>query len=107
MPTSSRISSCLGSWSRLTSSDVQPDRIVEALRHYMRDEVFTYPQLAANVKEKLSDPGFHADLGDLVQTTPESYDQVAAADLAMERIGSQLSNAPSLTKIEGGQWRSL
>ena len=92
-------------WVVLTSAAVDPDRIVAALNHYMGAETFTYPQLTANLRGKLTDPGFRFDLDDLVRSVPERYEPVAAADMVMEQLGSRLANTPQYPDISHGQWR--
>ncbi|MDO8506819.1 MAG: nucleotidyl transferase AbiEii/AbiGii toxin family protein [Candidatus Limnocylindria bacterium] len=92
-------------WLVLTQTKMDDARIITALRHYMGDSAFTCPQLARDLRAKLADATFLNDLGDLIQAPPQGYDVVAAADLLMERIGSQLKNAPPLAEIQGGKWR--
>ena len=49
-------------WHVLVALDADDARIVAGLEHYMRDDVFTYPQLAQNLWAKIEDAGFAADL---------------------------------------------
>ena len=93
-------------WLVLTAAAVDPSRVATAFNHYMGDEAFTYPQLAANLSDKLLDRGFGADLTDLIKSPPEGYDVAAAADIVMKRLGSQLAGAPSVDGIALGEWRS-
>jgi len=72
----------------------------------MRDAVFTYPQLAQNLRAKLEDADFAADLDALVTTRPEDYLLHGAADLVMERLGSRLRNAAPIDQIRDGAWRA-
>jgi predicted nucleotidyltransferase component of viral defense system len=88
-----------------TSAVVDMDRIVEALTHYMGEGTFSFPQLAGNLTTKLEDRSFRTDLNDLVTSVPERYDQFAAADIVMERLGSRLTNAPQHGDIAKGEWR--
>ncbi len=49
-------------WHVLVARNTDDARIVAGLEHYMGDQVFTYPQLAQNLKAKLDDPDFSGDL---------------------------------------------
>lgn len=93
-------------WHVLVALDADDERIVAGLEHYMGDQVFTYPQLAQNLKAKLQDPDFVSDLHTLVTQTPDGYALTAAADLVMERLGARLRNAPAPDEIAGGAWRA-
>jgi predicted nucleotidyltransferase component of viral defense system len=93
-------------WHALVALDTDDARIVAGLEHYMRDNVFTYPQLAQNLRAKIQDADFAADLDALVTTRPEDYVLHSAADLVMERLGSRLRNAPSLDDVRDGAWRA-
>lgn len=79
--------------------------IVAAFRHYMGDDAFSFPELAANLRAKLVDRDFRDDLSRLVRHTEDSYDPDRAADLVIERLGSQLRNAPDGSEIRAGAWR--
>jgi len=92
-------------WLVLTGPETTPREIVGGLDHYMRKDVFTYPQVRLNLLAKLSDASFRADLASLVAAMPEDYDADVAADTVMERIGALLRNAPPLDRIAGGRWR--
>jgi predicted nucleotidyltransferase component of viral defense system len=92
-------------WLVLTGGKATPAEIVGGLEHYMRESVFTYPQLRLNLLGKLADADFRADLASLVIDPPEDYDIDLAADTLMERIGVLLRNAPPLEHILDGQWR--
>jgi predicted nucleotidyltransferase component of viral defense system len=92
-------------WLVFTQTNTDDERIVAALRHYMGEGTFTYGQVRRDLRAKLADPTFAADLLDLVKTPPAGYDVVAAADVLMERLGSRLKNAPPLKEIVGGAWR--
>lgn len=72
----------------LVALDVDEARIVAGLEHYMREDVFSYPQLAQNLRAKLEDADFAADLDALVTTRPVDYVLHGAADLVMERLGA-------------------
>jgi predicted nucleotidyltransferase component of viral defense system len=92
-------------WHVLT--DLHPDAqlIVDGLAHYMREETFSYHELAANLAAKLDHPDFIADLDQLVAHTPLRYDATLAANLIMKRLGNRLQGAPELSEIEGDRWR--
>lgn len=90
----------------LVARDLDDDRIVAGLHHYMGDDAFTFPQVAQNLKAKLADPDFSGDLLGLVTEVPEGYALDAAADLVMKRLGSRLRNAPPDEQITSGAWRS-
>ena len=92
-------------WHVLVARDVDDERVVSGLRHYMQDATFTYPQLAQNIRGKLEDPEFANDLQSLVVRMPSGYDLQAAADILMERLGARLHNAPPLDEIRDGAWR--
>jgi predicted nucleotidyltransferase component of viral defense system len=93
-------------WLVLTYETVSSDEIVAGLRHYMKDSVFTYPQLRQNLAEKLADAGFRSDLDTLVTAAPEDYEVEVASGVVMEKLGSLLDNAPSIEEIRDGRWRS-
>jgi len=93
-------------WLVLTSERPDPAEIVAGLRHYMKEDAFTYAELAQNLRDKLDDAGFRADLDPLVVAVPSGYDIGAAADLVMEELGSRLHNAPPRDEIIGGAWRA-
>ena len=92
-------------WLVLTTEEVHDEEVVAGLRHYMQDDVFTYPQLRQNLVDKLEDAGFRTDMDALVTAMPDDYDVDAAADVVMERLASLLGNAPTLDEIRDGQWR--
>lgn len=93
-------------WHVLAAVPVDDERIVEALGHYMGGEVFSFPELALNLRAKLADRDFAADLDALVARTPDGYALAAAADTVMDRLGSRLRNAPPLDEIRSGGWRA-
>jgi hypothetical protein len=62
-------------------------------------------QLRQNLVDKVADASFSTDLEALVAAVPEEYNVPAAADLAMEKLGSLLDNAPPFDNIRGGKWR--
>lgn len=80
-------------WAALTQLDLDDERIVAALGHYMGGGVYSYPQLRRCLEGKLADAAFLADLQDLT-TDPRAYDANAAAELLLERIGLRLRNVP-------------
>ncbi len=77
-------------WLVLSQDSVDDARVIEAHRHYIKENAFTGKELAVNLEGKLADPEFNADLGDLVITPPEGYDTAKAADLVMDRLGTLL-----------------
>lgn len=93
-------------WHVLVALEPDDARIVAGLEHYMREDLFTFPQLAQNLRAKLEDPDFASDLDALVTTPPAEYALAAAADLVMERLGARLRNAPPIDEIRGGRWRT-
>jgi hypothetical protein len=92
-------------WHALIGLDVDDEQIVAGLKHYMKADAFTFPQLVQNLKPKLVDRDFAADLQTLVREVPPGYALEAAADVVMERLGVLLRNAPPISEITGGQWR--
>lgn len=88
-------------------NDLRPDEqlIVDGLAHYMREQIFSYHELAANLAAKLEHPDFLTDLDQLTADSASRYDVTRAADLIMERLGSRLAGAPGIDEIEGGRWR--
>lgn len=92
-------------WHVLLACDVDDAAIAAGLSHYMKDDIFTFPQLAQNLKAKLVDPELARDLDALITGVPSGYTVEAAADLVMERIGRHLRNAPTPDEIRNGSWR--
>lgn len=76
-------------------NDLRPDEqlIVDGLAHYMRDQIFSYRELSANLAAKLEHPDFVADIEQLTAGSPSRYSVAGAADLIMERLGSRLPGA--------------
>jgi predicted nucleotidyltransferase component of viral defense system len=93
-------------WQVLVALNTDDALIVAGLDHYMGDDVFTYPQLAQNLKAKLENPDFLRDIETLVTKIPDDYTPTVAADLVMERLGARLRNAPAPQEIVGGAWRA-
>lgn len=93
-------------WHVFTQLTPDETKIVDALRHYMGEREFSFPELAQNLSAKLEDRGFRDDMLQLVTSTPESYDPDAAANVVMERLGPHLRNAPDGEEIRAGAWRS-
>jgi predicted nucleotidyltransferase component of viral defense system len=93
-------------WHALANMNLDDQRVVDAYYHYIGSNAFTFPQLVENLKPKLEDPEFRADLDDLVTDPPADYELVQAADLLMERLGSRLQNAPAIDQIAAGAWRA-
>ncbi|HYU23888.1 MAG TPA: hypothetical protein VEO74_01690, partial [Thermoanaerobaculia bacterium] len=71
----------------------------------MKDTVFTYRDLAANLRDKLGDADFRSDLDPLILAVPNGYTVDNAADLVMEQLGPLLDNAPDRAEIDAGAWR--
>lgn len=92
-------------WYAFTVSEPDADAIAEAYRHYIGDEEFSFPELAANLDSKLRDRGFRDDLLQLLVSPPGDYDANRAADTVMSCLGSRLRNAPSREEIEAEGWR--
>jgi predicted nucleotidyltransferase component of viral defense system len=92
-------------WLALSSRRLDAAKVVAAFRHYSGEEAFTYPELRRNLATKLDDRSFREDLSVLVMDAPIAYEPVEAASLVMERLGSGLRNAPSLSEIRAGTWR--
>ena len=92
-------------WLVLTT--LQPDEtlIVEALRHYMHQDVFGFANLATNLAEKLDNREFREDLAQLVVNVPAEYEPDVAANMVMEHLGARLNGAPEAGAIRGGAWR--
>lgn len=90
----------------LVHEAIDEDRVIEAYRHYIGEEEFSFSELATNLRRKLEDPGFRSDLDDLVIAPPGDYDTYAAADVVMERLGSRLTKAPPADEVRAGGWRS-
>lgn len=93
-------------WHVLVALQTDDEQIVAGLQHYMGEKVFTYPQLAQNLRAKLQDRDYAGDLQTLIVRTPDDYALTAAADLVMERLGTHLRNAPTPQQIVAGGWRS-
>jgi predicted nucleotidyltransferase component of viral defense system len=92
-------------WCATTRLSLDENQIVEAFRHYIGEDEFTFPQLARNLEAKLEDQDFKADLGQLVQSPPQDYVPGSAADLVMERLGILLRNAPGREALQKDGWR--
>lgn len=81
-------------WIGLNLPEVDSGKVAAALAHYMRDRVYSYPQLVGHLKTKLVDPDFAADLNALVRSLPSDYDIASALDLVRRRVGLELRNVP-------------
>src|SRR5204863_526567 len=92
-------------WLVLTAEEPDPEAIVNGLRHYMNDAVFTYRDLAANLRGKVEDADFRSDLDPLPLAVPDGYTVDGAADLVMEQLGALLDNAPDQGEIDAGSRR--
>lgn len=92
-------------WHVLVTLAPDDELIARTMERYMGDGAFTFPQLRNNLRDKLDQPDFRADLSALVAEQPHGYDLVAAADLVMERIERHLRKAPSDAEIADGAWR--
>lgn len=88
-----------------TTRKPDPDKIVAGLRHYMKDKVFTYRDLAVNLRDKLEDPDFRSDTDPLVIEVPDDYAVDTAADLVMEQLGVLLDRAPDRAEVGASAWR--
>jgi len=92
-------------WLVLTTEKPDPGTIVSGLRHYMKEKVFAFPDLAANLRDKLEDPDFRSDIEPLVLDVPDDYAVDTAADLLMEQLGVLLDGAPDQAEVNAGAWR--
>jgi len=92
-------------WLVLTTLDPDDALIVDAFRHYVGGDIFSFADLAINLTAQLGNREFREGLAQLALSAPADYDIDAAADLLMERLGRYLSGAPALTAIHGGAWR--
>jgi predicted nucleotidyltransferase component of viral defense system len=93
-------------WCALTQLSLDEKAIVDAFKHYIREEEFTFPQLARNLEIKLKDEEFRSDLSQLVLEPPDGYDPDSAADLVMSRLGILLRNAPDPGALRRDGWRT-
>jgi predicted nucleotidyltransferase component of viral defense system len=82
-------------WVALTTLSVDDQSVIDGLTHYMRDEIYSYPQLSGNLNSKLVDRTFLDDLAQLLSTLPAGYDPRRATDLILQRFGRGLRNAPT------------
>jgi predicted nucleotidyltransferase component of viral defense system len=87
-------------WLGLTKLSADPEQIIAAFNHYMRDAAFSFPELRENLAAKLDDAQFRHDLDPLLASTPIAYDLDAAADIVMRELGGRLRNAPPPSEIE-------
>jgi hypothetical protein len=55
----------------MATEPVEPRVIVAGLRHYMKDDVFTYHAFTKTLWDKLRDDEFRHDLDALVAVIPE------------------------------------
>ncbi|HEY7932643.1 MAG TPA: nucleotidyl transferase AbiEii/AbiGii toxin family protein [Solirubrobacteraceae bacterium] len=86
-------------WLGQTVLQADPERIVDAFHHYMRNAAFSFPELRENLTAKLANASFRRDLQALVTSTPAEYDPGTAADVVMRQLGSRLRNAPPIEEI--------
>jgi predicted nucleotidyltransferase component of viral defense system len=90
-------------WIGLGLPGVDTGEIAAALSHYMKDRIYSYPQLVGHLKTKLRDPDFAADLDGLVRKVPSSYDIAGALELVRRQVGLDLRNVPDDPKrIDAG-----
>jgi predicted nucleotidyltransferase component of viral defense system len=82
-------------WYVLAHLKPDAETIVGTLAHYMGPDAFTYPQLKQNLREKLEDRDFQADLSQLVTDAPTDYDAAQAAELVLATLGPYLGNPPA------------
>jgi len=88
-------------WQALIALETDDAQIVAGLDHYMLGDAFTFPQLAQNLRAKLEDADFAADLGTLTTSVPDAYALTAAVDLVMRHLGTRLRNAPEARTGDG------
>jgi predicted nucleotidyltransferase component of viral defense system len=81
-------------WIGLQRPGVEDQVVVDTLNHYMREKVFSYPQLVTHLRNKIGDPEFEADLPTLVREVPDDYSPEDAVELIRRRIGLKLRNVP-------------
>ena len=81
-------------WIGLGLPGVDTGEIAAALSHYMKDRIYSYPQLVGHLKTKLRDPDFAADLDGLVRKVPSNYDIPGALELVRRQVGLDLRNVP-------------
>jgi predicted nucleotidyltransferase component of viral defense system len=82
-------------WVALDALDIDDQAVVDGLGHYMRDAVYSYPELQRNLEQKVGDRVFLEDLEQLVAEPPAGYEPRAAAALVLRRFGTRLRNAPA------------
>lgn len=80
-------------WIALNDLDLDDEMIVRALQHYMKDAIYSYPQLRQHLEKKISDREFLSDVTDLT-TDLRGLETERAAALILERIGLKLRNVP-------------
>lgn len=83
-------------WIALGRLDIDDQAIIDGLQHYMRDKVFSYPQLALNLERKIASRAFRDDLDALLSERPEGYEPSTAVDVIMRRLGMRLRNSPDV-----------
>jgi predicted nucleotidyltransferase component of viral defense system len=76
-------------WLALTELDLTADEILTAFSPY-RPDGLTAEKAEANLRAKINDPRFRADLAPLVADVPHAYSIEAAADLVINKIHAQL-----------------
>jgi predicted nucleotidyltransferase component of viral defense system len=86
-------------WLGLTVLQADPEQIIAAFNHYMRDATFSFPELRDNLAAKLATISFRRDLDALTTHTPDGYDPDIAAEIVMRELGSRLRNAPPAEEI--------
>jgi hypothetical protein len=82
-------------WIGLNQPGVDDQVVVDALKHYMGEKVYSYPHLVQHLRTKVGDPEFEADLGTLVSEIPADYNQTEALEVVRRRIGLRLRNVPA------------
>lgn len=82
-------------WIALTTLNVDDHMIIDGLAHYMGEEIYSYPQLARNLNNKLTDRTFLDDLAQLLSAPPAEYDPRHATELVLQRLGRGLRNVPT------------
>jgi predicted nucleotidyltransferase component of viral defense system len=82
-------------WVALDTVAIDDQVVVDGLRHYMGEALYSYRQLERNLERKLVDRVFLEDLEQLVTELPAGYEPRAATALVLKRFGTRLRHAPS------------
>jgi predicted nucleotidyltransferase component of viral defense system len=86
----------------LETTTADPDRIVHAFSEYMHHggHSVTRAEFERNIKAKLDDPQFNADMGPLL-APGYSWDVNKAADVVLSRLIAHLPAKPRKAKLKG------